>query len=89
MSTFNTIGNLRLDGYEEIARRIRRKYHRQGLRVMVVVDDAGRAFTRLAATRGLDPLPAHLVGTYDPDVPEEVVENDLLARLQELNKEPA
>lgn len=89
MSTFNTIGNLQLDGFEEIAARIFRKYHKQGLKVMVVVDDAGRAFTRLAGTRGMDPPANHFIGTYDPATPPEVLENDLLERLRELNREHA
>lgn len=80
-----SIGNLCLDGFEEIAARVYRKYHRQGLSVMVLVDDVGRAFTTLTSSRVSDPPVSHFVGTYDPTTQPETLENDLLERLREIN----
>ena len=39
-----TIGNLLLDGYEETAARITRKFGARSCNTVVIVDDAGRAF---------------------------------------------
>ena len=84
-SSPRTIGNLCLDGFEEIAARIFRKYNSQGLTVMVIVDDVGRTFTSLRNTRVADPPANHFIGTYDPTTQPETLENDLLDRLREIN----
>lgn len=85
--TPTTVGNLILDGYEEIARRVLRKYRFKGFAVMVIVDDAGRAFAKLANGAGTDPPVSHFVGTYSTHETPEILENDLLERLRELTRD--
>jgi hypothetical protein len=83
-SSFVSIGNVLLDGYIEVADRIRRKFQNQGIAVLVMVDRVGRAYVRLKSSRGLEPVGEFFVGTYTADAPEELLENDLLARQREL-----
>lgn len=80
-----SFGNLTLDGYQRTASRIASTYARCSATVLVLVDDAGRTF---ATTRRVTEAPQHhRVGTYTSqgmvDEPE-VLEGDLLVRMQEL-----